>query len=368
MKKVVIAPDSFKGTLSSLEVCQIIEKTLRNKYKDIEIFSIPIADGGEGLTECFLYAFPKSEKIYCQAESPLGTTREVFYGVIGGDTAVIEMAQASGITIEKENDPMKASTFGTGQMIRHALDSGIRKFLIGIGGSATTDAGIGCVGALGGKFLDKNGFSVPLCGEGLKGIEKIDLSGLDKRLKDSDITVLCDVKNPLYGEKGAAYIYAPQKGSSKSQVIDLDMGLRLLGEKAKEYLGEDYSSLEGAGAAGGLGFALVAFLGAKLKRGIDTILNITDFQNKTVGADLVITGEGKMDEQSLMGKVPFGIASTSKGKKTIAIVGLNTAKCSDIQKAGISLVIETNPQHLPFEQIKYTAAQDLAAASEKITL
>lgn len=368
MKKVVIAPDSFKGTLSSLQVCKIIEKTLKEKYEDIDIISIPIADGGEGMTDCFLYAFDDSKKLYCQAQSPLGRKIQVYYGLIGGDTAVIEMAQASGITIEKENDPMKASTFGTGEMIRHALDMGIRKFIIGIGGSATTDGGIGCIGALGGKFLDSKGDMVPLCGEGLKKIDKIDLSCLDQRIKESEIKVLCDVKNPLYGENGAAYIYARQKGANDFQIKELDEGLVVLAKKSYEYLEKDYSFFEGAGAAGGLGFALVAFLGAKLQRGIEAILDITSFQQKTQGADLVITGEGKMDEQSLMGKVPFGVASKSKGKKTIAIVGLNTAEYSKIKKAGISEVIETNPLHLPFEIIRRTAESDLASAAEKITL
>ena len=366
MKKVVIAPDSFKGTLSSAEVCGIVRDVLVKKYGDIEVIEIPIADGGEGMTDSFLYAFPGSEKVYMKAQSPLGREIEVYYGVIDGDTAVIEMAAASGITIEEENNAVKASTYGTGEIIKHALDKGIRKFVIGIGGSATTDGGIGCTAALGGCFLDKDGQSVALCGEGLAEIDSIDLSGLDSRLRECEITVLCDVKNPLYGKNGAAYIFGPQKGADPKTVEFLDSGLMKLAEKSELYLKKDYSQCEGAGAAGGLGFALVAFLGAELKRGIEAILDITCFEEKTQGADLVITGEGKMDYQSIMGKVPFGIASRSKGKKTIAIVGLNTADMEQVRQAGISEVIETNPMHLPFEEIKANAKEDLEKAAEKI--
>ena len=366
MKKVVIAPDSFKGTLSSAEVCGIVRDVLIKKYGDIEIIEIPIADGGEGMTDSFLYAFEDSQKVYMKAKSPLGREVDVYYGIIEGDTAVIEMAAASGITIEEKNDAVKASTYGTGEMIKHALDSGIRKFVIGIGGSATTDGGIGCTSALGGRFLTKDGKSVALCGEGLSDIDSIDLSGLDSRIKESEITVLCDVKNPLYGKNGAAYIFGPQKGADPKTVEFLDSGLFNLAVKSELYLKKDYSQYEGTGAAGGLGFALVAFLGAELKRGIEAILDITHFEEKTESADLVITGEGKMDYQSLMGKVPFGIASRSRGKKTIAIVGLNTADMEQVKQAGISEVIETNPLHLPFEEIRANAKEDLMKAAEKI--
>lgn len=368
MRKIVIAPDSFKGSLSSWEVCDIIKGVLKEKYSDAEIISIPLSDGGEGLTDCFTFGNDKSKREYLTVSSPLMGKVSAYYAIISGYTAVMEMAAASGITIEKENDPMRASTYGTGEMIKDALNKGVTRLYMGIGGSATTDGGIGCIAALGGKFLDEKGDIVLLCGGGLNKIRQIDLSGLDERLKKCEITVLCDVKNPLYGENGAAYIYAPQKGANPSQVKVLDLGLRNLADRARELLGVDYSCFEGAGAAGGLGFALVAFLGARLQRGIDTILDITDFENKTQGADLVITGEGKMDEQSLMGKVPFGVASRSRGKKTIAVVGVNTAEYQKIKKTGISEVIESNPKHLPFEQIKDNAKADLALAAEKITL
>ena len=368
MKKIVIAPDSFKGTLSSLEVCNLVKKSLLEERDDLEIIEVPIADGGEGMTESFMYAIDDSEKVELKAESPLGRDIDVYYAIVYGDTAVIEMAMASGITLEKTKDAMKASTYGTGQIIKHALDRGIRKFFIGIGGSATTDGGIGCTAALGGKFLDKSGNEVSLCGEGLGNIAGIDLSTLDERIKESEITVLCDVKNPLYGKNGAAYIFGPQKGASEKQVEVLDAGLKNLADISAEYLGEDYSQYEGTGAAGGLGFALVAFLGGKLKGGIDHILDMLNFDEKVKDADLVITGEGKMDYQSLMGKLPFGVAKRCAHTKVAAIVGLNVADEKQIADLGISQVVETNYKHLPFKEVKATAKEDLIAAAKKIII
>ena len=368
MKKIVIAPDSFKGTLSSLEVCNLVKKSLLEEREDLDIIELPIADGGEGMTESFMCAFSDSEKVELKAKSPLGREIDVYYAIVSGDTAVIEMAMASGITIEKENNAMRASTYGTGQIIKDALDKGIRKFILGIGGSATTDGGIGCTAALGGKFLAKDGQSVALCGEGLSDIVSIDLSELDTRLRESEITVLCDVKNPLYGKNGAAYIFGPQKGASEKQVEFLDAGLKNLADISAEYLKEDLSHLEGTGAAGGLGFALVAFLGGKLKGGIDHILDMLSFDEKVKDADLVITGEGKMDSQSLMGKLPFGVAKRCAHTKVAAIVGLNVAEEKLINELGIAQVVETNPMHLPFEQVKASAKEDLFTAAKKIII
>lgn len=368
MKKIVVAPDSFKGTLSSLEVCNLVRESLLEERKDLDIITLPIADGGEGMTESFMSAFADSEKIELKAKSPLGRDIDVYYAIVSGDTAVIEMAMASGITIEKENNAMRASTYGTGQIIKDALDRGVRKFVLGIGGSATTDGGIGCTAALGGKFLGKDSESVELCGEGLNDIVSIDLSQLDDRLKECDITVLCDVKNPLYGKNGAAYIFGPQKGADEKQVEILDQGLRNLADISAEYMKKDYSQYEGAGAAGGLGFALVAFLGGKLKGGIDHILDMLSFDEKVKDADLVITGEGKMDSQSLMGKLPFGVAKRCRHTRVAAIVGLNTADEKLIAELGIAQVVETNPEHKPFDEVKVTAKADLVKAAKKIII
>ena len=367
MKRVVIAPDSFKGTLSAVEVCGIISAELKKRYTDIYVMEIPVADGGEGTVDAFLYA-SGGDRVYCTVKSPLGRDIRACYGILPDGTAIIEMAQASGIMIEKDNDALRASTYGTGQLISDALTRGCRKILIGIGGSATTDGGIGCVSSLGGRFLNAQGKSVPLCGEGLSQIKRIDLSELDERLKKCEIKVLCDVKNPLYGKDGAAYVYSPQKGADKKAAELLDRGLNNLAKVSLNTLGKDYSSLQGAGAAGGLGFGLVAFCGAKLTRGIDCILEAADFCEKVKNADLVITGEGKMDSQSLMGKVPFGIAEKSNGRRIVAVVGVSEVTKSDALRYGISEIIETNSGHLPFDEIKNNAKLMLIKACEKIEL
>ena len=367
MKKIVIAPDSFKGTLSATEVCSVLSGCLKERYSDIEMIQIPVADGGEGTVEALLTAMG-GEKIYCTVKSPLGSGITAYYGLLPEGTAVIEMAQASGITIEKENNALRASSYGTGQLILDAVNKGARDILIGIGGSATTDGGIGTVAALGGRFLDASEKEVPLCGEGLSLIEKIDISGLDKRLRECNITVLCDVVNPLYGEKGAAFVFAPQKGASSDDVMLLDDGLRNLAHVSESTLGKDYSLCEGAGAAGGLGFALIAFLGANLRKGIEYILEKTDFTKKIQNADLIITGEGKLDIQSLMGKVPFFVAEKSKGKRVLALVGVSEVTTEEAQKNGISEIVETNPLHLPFEAIKTSAKQMLIKASKNILI
>ncbi len=367
MKRVVIVPDSFKGTLSATEVCSVLSGCLKERYPDIEVIQIPVADGGEGTVEALLTAMG-GEKIYCTVKSPLGSDITAYYGLLPDGTAVIEMAQASGITIEKENNALRASSYGTGQLILDAINKGARDILIGIGGSATTDGGIGTVAALGGRFLDKNGREVHRCGEGLSLIDSIDISDLDKRLTECNITVLCDVVNPLYGENGAAYVFSPQKGAAEKEVLLLDEGLRKLAEVSSAVLGEDYSHCEGAGAAGGLGFGLMAFLGANLRKGIEYILEKTDFTEKIQNADLIITGEGKLDIQSLMGKVPFFVAEKSEGKKVIAVVGVSEVSAVEAEKKGITHIIETNPLHLPFEHIKADARQMLIESTENIIL
>lgn len=367
MKRVVIVPDSFKGTLSATEVCSIVGTELKKRYPDLEVTELPVADGGEGTVEALLTAMG-GEKIYCTVKSPLGRDISACYGILPDGTAVIEMAQASGITLEEKNKALRASSYGTGQLILDAINRGIKSILIGIGGSATTDGGIGAIAALGGRFLDSNEKEVPLCGKGLSLIEKIDISGLDKRLGECNITVLCDVVNPLYGEKGAAYVFSPQKGAAENEVLILDEGLRRLAKVSSTVLGKDYSLCEGAGAAGGLGFGLMAFLGARLTKGIEYVLDKTDFSEKIKDADLIITGEGKLDRQSLMGKVPFYVAEKSKGKRVLALVGVSEVTPDEAKEKGIAEITETNPLHLPFEEIKDSARQMLIDACKNIIL
>lgn len=367
MKRVIIASDSFKGTLSSVRVYEIIRDVLTEKSRNIEVTGIPMADGGEGTVEAFLCAMGGKIK-KTTVKSPLMRDIEGFFGVLPDGTAVIELAAASGITIEKEKDAFNSSTYGTGQLILHAIENGAKKVILGIGGSATTDGGMGCAAALGVKFLDRNEREVPLSGKGLSQVETIDLSGIPQKVKDAEITVLCDVDNPLYGKNGAAYVYSPQKGADKEVVELLDKGLRNLAEKTVKAIGKEYSFEKGAGAAGGVGFSMMSFFSAKLISGSECILSMTEFEKKAKAADLVITGEGKMDFQSLMGKVPFAVAKKSGGTKVIAVVGLNEADIKDVRRSGISEIYETNPLHLPFSEIKNKAEEMLRETAEKIPI
>ena len=365
MKKIIIAPDSFKGTLSSIEVCDIIGKAAEKYFPEAEVKKIPIADGGEGTVDAFLSIFG-GEKVSVKAHSPLGNIVDAYYALLPSGKAVIETAQASGLTVESEKTALLASTFGTGELILDAVQRGAERIILGLGGSATTDGGIGSAAALGAGFLDEKGKSIPLCGGGLRSLKEIDLSNLEKRLKGISFTALCDVKNPLFGPYGAACVYAPQKGANESEVKILDEGLENLAKVCREKLGFDYSASEGAGAAGGLGFGCMTFFGGTLKSGIDAVLDGAEFEKEAAEADLVITGEGRMDEQSLMGKAPFGVAKRSGGAKVIAVVGLMDADINDARRLGISEVFETNGERRPFSEVEKTAREDLMKTAEKV--
>lgn len=367
MKRVIIAPDSFKGTLSAREVCDTVGEALHSLYEDVSAVKIPVADGGEGTAETLCTAL-SGKKVFLNVKGPLGNDIQAFYVMLEDKRAVIEMALASGLTVEKKKDALLSSTYGTGQLIKKALDDGARELIIAIGGSATTDGGTGCLAALGAKFSNKEGKELYPCGKSLGEIFRIELSSFDERIKATKITLMCDVKNPLYGEKGAAFVFAPQKGASQKEVMLLDEGLRHYAGICKEALNRDYSFSEGAGAAGGLGFALVAFCGAQAVSGIDLVLDLCDFDARVREAELIITGEGSLDSQSLMGKVPFGVASRCKGKRVVALVGVSQVSEDEIKRAGISQVVETNPEHLPFEEIKHCAKAMLYGAVKKIKL
>lgn len=365
MKKIVIVPDSFKGTLSSVEVCRLTEDVLKEKYPEAECVSIPVADGGEGTLDAFVYALG-CEVIKLKAQNPVGEEIETSFAVTPDNAAIIEMAAISGITLIDPLSPLRASTYGTGEIIKAALDRGIREMYIGIGGSATNDGGTGCLEALGAKFYDKDGSPLSGNAENLIKIEKIDLSAFDERIKECKITVLCDVENPLYGKNGAAYVFGPQKGATPQQVEYIDKGLEHLAGKTKELIGKDYSLVQGTGAAGGLGFALISYLGAKMQSGIKTVLDVCGFDEKIKGADLIITGEGKMDFQSVQGKVPFGVAQRAKGIPVTAIVGLKDIADEEARANGIERIIETNDEHLPFEEVKKCCREQFVRAAKKI--
>ncbi|MFO7294739.1 MAG: glycerate kinase [Clostridia bacterium] len=341
--KIVLAPDSFKGSFSSLEVIEHLEEVARRHFSPLEVVKVPIADGGEGTVDALVTA-AKGEYRTVEVMGPLPEMRvKAKYGIIHGKTAVIEMAQASGLPLipTGKRDPLNATTYGTGELIRKALDEGIRDFIIGIGGSATNDGGIGAAQALGVKFLDRFGKEVGLGGKQLQHIEKIILDDMDPRIKESTITVICDVSNPLTGPHGATAVYGPQKGVTEETFNILESGMKNYERLIKETTGMDMSKVPGSGAAGGLGAALVAFFGAVLKPGIDTILDYVRFEELIEGADLVITGEGRIDGQSLYGKVPVGIARRckSKGVKVIAIVGGMGPGAQKVYDCGIASIM-----------------------------
>jgi len=322
---ILIAPDSFKGNLTALEVAENIESGIKKAFPAAEVNKIPMADGGEGTVQSLVDA-TGGEKIYKKVTGPLGKKVEAYFGLLGnGNTAVIEMALASGLPLisEDEADPCKTTTYGTGELIKAALKKNIKKLIIGIGGSATNDAGVGMAQALGAKFLDGTGEEIGYGGQELKRIQKIDLSNLEEKIYDVDIEVACDVNNPLYGHEGAAYVYAPQKGADRETVKILDNNLRHLSKIIEKQLGKNVQNIPGAGAAGGLGAGLVAFLGAELRSGIDIVLEENKFEEKLMDIDLVITGEGKIDGQTVQGKTPIGVARKAKEYDitTIAIAG-----------------------------------------------
>ncbi len=359
---IVIAPDSFKGTMSAVEVCEIIKKEFLKADASLEIKCVPIADGGEGTVDALL--FNGGERVSVKAKDPYFNEIDSFYGILPDGTAVIEMAAASGLPLVGDNkNPMLTTTYGTGQLILDALDRGCGKILIGVGGSATNDGGIGCAAALGAKFLGADGKEVPLCGRGMAQIERIDLSGLDSRIKDTDIEVLCDVVSPLYGENGAAYIFAPQKGADADTVKLLDDGLRRLADVTAAETGTDNSHKEGTGAAGGLGFGLISFLGARLVRGAPTVLKTMGFEEIAARSELVITGEGCMDNQSLLGKAPAQVAALSGDTPVIAIVGMS--RVTDMSGSKIKKIYITDHDERTFEQVKLECRGDLAAAARR---
>lgn len=335
--KAVIAIDSFKGSLTSLEAGNAVANGIRRVYKDAEITVRPIADGGEGTVDAVISAL-KGEFQYVTVRDPLGRPIESRYGIASG-TAIIEMAAASGITLvsERERNPLNTTTYGVGELIKDAISKGIRDFVIGIGGSATNDGGIGMLSALGFEFLDKDGNSVSFGAKGLEFLTEIKAENAIKKLKECTFKVACDVKNPLCGEKGCSVIFAPQKGATDETIEKMDNWLSKYADLTKSILPHSDPDLPGSGAAGGLGFALRSYLGATLTPGIDLIIEATGLDEVIKSADIVITGEGRLDGQSYMGKAPIGIAKLAKkyGKPVIAFAGAVTPDARICNSHGI---------------------------------
>lgn len=370
--KFVIAPDSFKGSLSAVAVADAIENGIYAADPDAVIKKIPVADGGEGTVEAIIAA--SGGRIYEQnVIGPLGDDVKAFFGVLSdGITAIIEMAAASGLPLvpDDKRNPMHTTTYGTGQLIKAAMDKGCRRIIIGIGGSATNDGGVGMAQALGVKFYDDNGCVIDeFGGKILSSIAHIDVSQLDPRVKDVEITVACDVTNPLCGPAGAAAVYGPQKGATPEMVEELDKGLANLAEVMKKDIGKDVKDVPGAGAAGGLGAGLMAFLGASLKPGMDIIIEITHMDEYVKNCDIVITGEGRTDEQTVYGKVPVGVAKVANryGKPVICLSGSLGDGAEKVYECGITAVFSIIDKPMDLEMAMASTKQLLERSAKAIT-
>ena len=371
MKKIIIAPDSFKGSLTSIEVANAMEEGIKKVFPNCEIVKTAIADGGEGTTETLVNAL-NGEKVKVKVHDPLMRPIEVEYGLVdNGRTAVIEMAAASGITLlrKQEQNPAITTTFGTGEIIKDALKRGCRSFLIGIGGSATNDAGTGMWKALGYRFLDKNGNETDGTGKSLHSICSIDKSGAMSGLKDANFTIACDVNNPFSGPNGAASVYAPQKGANKQMVKELDEGLESFRKLIETETEIDLNTVSGAGAAGGLGGGFVAFLNAQLKPGIEMVLEAVDFDKHLQNADLVITGEGKLDKQTGMGKAAIGVLdAANKRNVPVIAIGGSIEDIENLNKRGFLSLFSIVPYPISMEEAmqKDSARKNTVQTTEQI--
>lgn len=369
MKKAVLIPDSFKGTLSSLRICGVMRECILELCPGCEVVSIPVADGGEGSVDAFLAAVG-GRRVVVGVTGPWFEQVTAHYGILpDGETAVIEMAAAAGLPMVGERrDPSRTTTYGLGELLLHALGSGARRIILGLGGSATNDGGCGAAAALGVRFLNKNGESFVPVGGTLRDIAKIDITGLDSRLRAAEITAMCDIDNPLCGENGAAFVFGPQKGADERMVRELDAGLRHLAELIGRDLGAEVADLPGAGAAGGLGAGAAAFLNARLRAGIETVLDVTGFDRLAEGADFVFTGEGKLDSQSLRGKVVIGVARRAArlGVPVIAIVGGADYGAEATWNEGVTATFTINRLPLPFPDLAPHSEENLAFAFRNV--
>ncbi|MBQ3587266.1 MAG: glycerate kinase [Oscillospiraceae bacterium] len=362
MKKIILIPDSFKGTVTAGQFCSIASAVLKKYFPRCNTVSLPLADGGEGTTDCFLQ-MEGYTRVDTVAMNAFMEEKPVYYAV-KGETAVMEMAMCASLPAAKgRENPSVTTTYGVGQMVKHAVENGAEKIIIGLGGSSTNDAATGMAAALGVKFYDKNGTEFIPAGGTLDRIASFDVSEAEKLLKNTEILAMCDIDNPLYGEKGAAYIFAPQKGADETMVKLLDKNLEYLAGLSAGILSADYSTVPGAGAAGGMGFGICAFLGGSLKRGVNLILDEVGFDSEIKDADLIITGEGRIDSQSLSGKAVVGIARRAKAVPVIAVVGSALPGFEPAYSQGLTAVFTTNLQPVPFEQ-----AAENAHANLEITL
>lgn len=367
MKKLIISPDKFKYTLSAVEICNIIEEQFRAEFPNVEIIKLPIADGGDGTAACFL-SCDGAKKLPCKVNNPFFEPIESYF-VMLGDVAIIEMALYAGLAlVEDRKNPLITTTYGVGQVALEAIKHGAKKVVFALGGSATNDMACGLLCAIGMKFFDKNGNEFIPTGGTLSEICGYDTTILEENTRGTEFEVMCDIDNPLYGKNGAAYVFSTQKGADKKTVEILDCGLKHLSDLYTQNSGKDISLLPGAGAAGGMGGGLSAFLNAKLKSGIEVVLDIFDFDSLLYGCDMVITGEGRLDSQTLGGKVICGIGKRCKEKDIplIAVCG-DTFSCpEEIYSRGVTSVFSINTSPMCFEDAKTLSARNLASTAKNI--
>lgn len=365
--RIIVAPDSFKGSLTAMEAAAAMRQGVLDALPDAEVVALPMADGGEGTTEA-LVAGTGGRLVPHVVTGPLGEPVEAAWGLLGdGETAVIEMAAASGLLLvpPDRRDPKVTTTYGTGELIRAALDRGVRRIVVGIGGSATNDGGVGMVQALGGRFLKADGSEVGRGGAALLDLERIDLSGLDPRLAEVELLVACDVDNPLTGPRGAAAVYGPQKGATPEDVVLLDRALTRMADVMARDLGRDVRERPGAGAAGGLGAGFLGFLGARLRPGIEVVIEATGLDQQLAGAGLVISGEGRTDGQTLAGKVPLGVARAAArhGVPVVVISGAVTADADALLEQGIHALLSIAPGPVTLDEAMARAGEWLRRAT-----
>jgi glycerate kinase len=368
--KIVLAPNAFKGSMTAMHAALAMGRGVRAAFPGAEVVAVPVADGGDGLAEVLIDALGGEARVVT-VQGPLGEPVQATLCLVPAlGLAAVEMAAASGLALlaSEERDPTRTTTYGTGELIRAALDLGARRIVVGIGGSATTDGGIGMAAALGVRLLDAAGNPVAPVGGALGQIRRIDMSGLDPRLAQLRCEAICDVDNPLLGLHGAAHVYGPQKGATPAQVAELDAGLAHLADLIQADLGLDIRDLPGAGAAGGLGAGLRAFLGAELRRGVDLVLDLVGLDASLPGADLVITAEGQIDFQTAFGKAPAGVAerARARGVPCLAIAGSIGERIADLHPMGIDAVFSLCPGPISLEQAMATGPALLTATTEQV--
>lgn len=369
MQNFILVPDSFKGTLSAIEVCNIMKSSIKNLYKDANIISVPVADGGEGTVDAFLYALGGEKKSVWVSDAFNEQKILAHYAMLKDDIAVIEMAACAGLPLVKNRlEPDKTTTFGVGELIIDAINSGAKKIILGLGGSATNDGGCGMASALGVKFKDEQDQEFIPTGGTLSQIYKIDMNNIYSKIKDVEFISMCDVDNPLCGRLGASAVFAPQKGADEDMVKLLDEGLAHLAKIIKRDLHIEVKDIKGAGAAGGLGAGSIAFLQSKLTKGIDVVLDTINFDELVSKADIVFTGEGKFDSQSLHGKVVMGVANRSQKYKTPVIV-VTGAIGENIQEAynkGITAIFSINKEPMEFSKSALKSKENMILTMENI--